>query len=363
MPLVAHSDLPTFERLRDEGHFVLPADRAKDQDIRGLHVGLLNMMPDAALEATERQFFRLLSSSNSISQFFMHPFTLPEIPRGRQALAHIEKHYESFDTIREQGLDALIISGANVTQPDLEKEVFWEPLVRVIDWSMNSVTSTLCSCLATHAVMQFRYDEKRRNLDEKMWGVFDHQVCDRSHPLVHDINTLLRVPHSRFNEMTREQFEAAGLHVLIEGDVPGVQLAVSPDGFRMVFFQGHPEYDAISLMKEYKREVGLYVQNKRTTYPPYPAGYFDAFVQALLSEYQQKVMAHVSQGSSLAVFPEQKIIDHMHNTWHDSGVTVVGNWIGLVYQLTHVERARPFMDGVDLSNPLGWEKLAQQGAA
>jgi homoserine O-succinyltransferase len=87
------------------------------------------------------------------------------------------------------------------------------------------------------------------------------------------------------------------------------------------------------------------------------------FVQALLSEYQQKVMAHVSHGSSLAVFPEQKIIDHMHNTWHDSGVTVVGNWIGLVYQLTHVERTRPFMDGVDLSNPLGWETLAQQGAA
>ncbi|MBX2884205.1 MAG: homoserine O-succinyltransferase [Granulosicoccus sp.] len=357
MPLVAHSDLPTFKRLQDEGNFVLSVDRARDQDIRGLHVGLLNMMPDAALEATERQFLRLIGSSNPISQFFVHPFTLPEIPRGRQATAHIEKYYENWETIQEEGLDALIITGANVTEPDLAKEVFWQPLIDVIDWAENNITSTLCSCLATHAVMQFRYNEKRLGLDEKMWGVFDHDVVDRSHPLVQDINTRLQVPHSRFNVVERSQFERAGLHVLIEGDVPGVQLAVSPDGFRVVFFQGHPEYDRISLMKEYKREVGLYLNKSRDTYPPFPQGYFDSFSQALLTEYASLVQQSLKEGKTPPVFPEEQLVKRLHNTWHDSGEAVVGNWIGLVYQLTHAERKLPYMEGIDLKNPLDWRKL------
>jgi len=353
MPLVAHCKLPTFERLKKEGHFILPEDRARDQDIRGLHVGLLNMMPDAALEATERQFFRLVGSSNPISQFFIHPFTLPEIPRGQQAGQHIANYYESWQSIQDAGLDALIISGANVTEPDLAREVFWDPLIEVIDWAEKNVTSTLCSCLATHAVMQFRYNERRSGLAEKMWGVFDHAVVDRSHPLVHDTNTLMHVPHSRFNEVTREQFDRAGLHVY----TPGVQLAVSPDGFSMVFFQGHPEYDQISLLKEYKREVGLFIESKRDTYPPFPAGYFDLFSTVLLDEYEAQVREHRQRGLAPPTFPEALIQPKLHNTWHDSGEAVVGNWIGLVYQLTHAQRKQQFMDGVDRNNPLQWDKL------
>lgn len=358
MPLVAHIDLPTFRRLQQDGNFVLSVDRARDQDIRGLHVGLLNMMPDAALEATERQFFRLIGSSNPISQFFVHPFTLPAILRGRQAQAHIDKYYENWETIKQEGLDALIITGANVTEPDLAREVFWEPLIDVIDWAQDNITSTLCSCLATHAVMQFRYGEKRKGLKEKMWGVFDHDVVDRSHPLVHDINTRMQVPHSRFNVVNRSQFERAGLHVLIEGEVPGVQLAVSPDGFRMVFFQGHPEYDQISLLKEYKREVGLYINQLRDSYPPVPQGYFDEFSKALLAEYSSLVIRSTENDLKPPVFPEPQLLKRLHNTWHDSGEAVVGNWIGLVYQLTHAQRNIPFMEGVDLDNPLAWKKLS-----
>ena len=127
MPLVAHRELPTYDRLRQEGHRILTPERAHSQDIRALHIGLLNMMPDAALSATERQFFRLVSSSNTISQFYMHPFTLPQIERGASARAHIDQYYEPLEKIREQGLDALIISGANITQPNLAEEVFWDP--------------------------------------------------------------------------------------------------------------------------------------------------------------------------------------------------------------------------------------------
>lgn len=358
MPLVSHNDLPTFERLRREGHVVLTPERAREQDIRALHIGLLNMMPDAAMGATERQFYRLIGSSNPISQFYLYPFTLPEIPRSQGAKDYVKTYYTSFETLQEHGLDALIITGANVTEPDLSREVYWDPLVKVIDWAEHNVTSTLCSCLSTHAVMQYQYNTQREPLQHKAWGVFQHQVVDNSHPLVHDINTRLAVPHSRFNRVSRERFEAAGLHVLIDGDA-GVQMAVSADGIRQVFFQGHPEYDQISLLKEYKREIGRYIAGESTTYPPYPANYFDAFTQAVFDEYQQRVQQYLDDGQSTAlpVFPEQQVLPHLDNTWHDSGEAVVGNWLGCVYQLTHADRRIPYMDNIAHQNPLGWSKL------
>ena len=132
MPLIAHSDLPTFSRLEQMGMTVLTPDRATKQDFRELHVGLLNMMPDAAIEATERQFFRLVGQSSQIAQFYIHPFTLKEIERGEKARLHIEKFYEDFEQIQDEGLDALIITGANVSQPDLTLEPFWEPLKKIV---------------------------------------------------------------------------------------------------------------------------------------------------------------------------------------------------------------------------------------
>lgn len=354
MPLVAHNALPTYERLRREGNRVLSPERAASQDIRTLHVGLLNMMPDAALEATERQFFRLVGSSNPISQFHVHPFTLDAIPRSPAAAEHIRRHYEPFETIRELGLDALIVSGANVTQPDLSAEVFWEPLRRVIDWADENVTSTLCSCLATHAVMLARHGVRRRPLLEKRWGVFRHEVTHQDHPLVADLNTRMQVPHSRFNDIPRADFEAAGLHVLVEGDQPGVQIAVSPDGLRTVFLQGHPEYDRISLMKEYKREVGLFIDGRRACYPPLPEHYFDERAAAVLAEYGRRVETALASAANPPPFPEALVRGRLHNTWHDSGEALIGNWIGLVYQITHAERTRPFMAGVDREDPLGW---------
>src|SRR5210317_509467 len=117
MPLVAHNQLPSFIRLQGEGIKVLEPDAAKHQDIRELHIGLLNMMPDAALQATERQFIHLVGSSNPIAQFFVYPFSLPELNRGEIAEAHIREHYFEFDALAEQGLDALIITGANVIEP------------------------------------------------------------------------------------------------------------------------------------------------------------------------------------------------------------------------------------------------------
>jgi len=237
MPLVAHNQLPSFNRLRGEGIKVLSPDAAKHQDIRELHIGLLNMMPDAALAATERQFFRLIGESNPIAQFYVHPFTLKELPRSDKAQLHIDQYYETFEAIKKQGLDALIITGVNVIGPELSNQTFWKPLIEVADWAHENVTSTLCSCLTTHALLEFRYSQKRTPRAQKKWGVFMHRVTDLSHPLVADVNTLFDVPYSRWNNISRQQFEQAGLKVLAVGSGDSVHLATSEDGFRTVFFQ------------------------------------------------------------------------------------------------------------------------------
>lgn len=353
MPLVAHTDLPTFERLREEGETILPRDFALKQEIRELHIGLLNMMPDAALSATERQFFRLIGESNQIAQFYLHPFTLEELKRGKEGQAHIDKYYESFDSIKEKGLDALIITGANVSGPDLHTQPFWLPLIEVIDWAYDNVTSTLCSCLATHAVMEFRYAQKRRPLGFKRWGVYSHRVVDRKHPLVTGVNTRFDVPHSRFNQIDQSQFEQSGLHVLVESDEAGVHLAVSEDLFRLVFFQGHPEYDVISLLKEYKREVILYAQGERDDYPPFPQHYFRPQSEAILAEHQEQVDRALQHGSELPALPESLVLPYLDNTWHDTAEAVINNWLGKVYQLTNIDRKKPFREGVDPIDPLG----------
>ena len=353
MPLVAYCNLPTFERLKDEGQTVLTPRRATRQDIRELHIGLLNMLPATALEATERQCFRLIGSSNQIAQFYVHPFTVEELERGEKAREHIAQHYETYETIQENGLDALIITGANLTQPDLSAEPFWKPLIDVIRWASDNVTSTFCSCLATHAVLQSEHGRSRSRLREKRWGVYSHRVVDRAHPLVADVNTLFDTPHSRFNEMTRADFTESGLHVLAESEDAGVHLAVSRDGFRRVFAQGHPEYDTISLLKEYKREVTRFERGERESYPPFPENYFSPKKRAILLEYQSKLKRALDAGATPPEFPEELIAATLDNTWHDTGAAIVDKWVGKVYEITHQDRKTPFMDGVDPDDPLG----------
>ncbi len=353
MPLVAHNDLPTFERLRAEGQLILDPDRAIQQDIRELHIGLLNMMPDAALAATERQFFRLVGQSNQIAQFYVHPFTLLGLERSASAQEYIRHYYEPFEQIRAEGLDALIVTGANVTGQDLADEPFWRPLIEVIDWASEHVASILCSCLATHAVLQFRYGQRRCPLPDKRWGVFAHRVVNRSHPLVATVNTLFDVPHSRFNEIRRAQFDAAGLPVLVESEEAGVHLATSTDGLRLVLFQGHPEYDTISLLKEYKREVNRFAIGERIDYPPFPEHYVPLREQAILEEHRERVLKALDRGRNPPDLPEALIAPRLDNTWHDTAEGVVGNWMGLIYLVTHHNRKVAYMDHIDPADPLG----------
>ncbi|WP_428355216.1 homoserine O-succinyltransferase MetA [Methyloprofundus sp.] len=353
MPLVAHTQLPTFQRLQEEGEDILNPDRATHQHIRELHIGFLNIMPDAALEATERQFFRLIGACNQIAQFHVHPFTIKGLPRGAEAQTHIDQYYETFEQLKQDGLDALIISGANVTHEHLQDEDFWQPLTEVFEWAKQNVTSTLCSCLATHALIQYCYGIERTRLPAKRWGVYAHKVIDRKHPLIAEINTRFDVPHSRFNEVFQQDLQQHGVKTLVSSSEAGVHLAVSPDGFRIVYFQGHPEYDAISLMKEYKREVMRFINQQTEHYPPFPEHYFNAEIQAVFNTFAEQVKNTQKNNQPAPLFPEQDIEALLDNTWRDTARAVFNNWLGKVYQITNQDRRLPFMQGINPDNPLG----------
>jgi homoserine O-succinyltransferase len=351
MPLVRNSRLPTFTRLKHEGRIVLEPERVSAQEIRELHIGFLNMMPDAALEATERQFFRLIGESNAIVQIHIHPFTLPVIPRSAETQAYLDTHYETIDQIKADGLDALVITGANAEHgvQDRKNDQYWEPLKDILEWANDNVTSTLCSCLSSHAALTYLYGEPPQWREDKRWGVFRHKVLDSSHPILRGMNTSFDVPHSRNSEISRSQFEKAGMRVLVESPDVGVHMATSADGFRLICFQGHPEYDMFSLLKEYRREVARFISGTRSDYPPFPDNYFSDAAKTIAADYKQAIL----NGQMELEFPEHDIAAQLENTWTDSARSAIATWIGLVYQTTHVDRKKPFMDGIDPENPLG----------
>ncbi len=352
MPLVAHSSLPSFQRLTHDGLSVLSSDQASAQEMRALHIGFLNMMPDAALQATERQFLRLIGACNRIVQFYVHPFTIPGVDRIGPAKAHVEAHYEDFNDLASEGLDALIITGANVTEADITNEGFFRPMTDVMDWATDNVCSVFCSCLSSHGAFKHFHGIDRTHLDEKQWGVYSHRVAPNVHPLFAGTNTRFDVPHSRFNDVPQATMQAAGLRTIATSEEAGVLAATSPDGWRYIYFQGHPEYDASSLLKEYKREVNRFINNERHDYPPFPEHYFRSAAAAALDTFRADLERALARGNPLPEFPENAVSPLIDNTWADTAKAVFNNWLGLVYQLTDVDRRVPFMRGIDPRNPL-----------
>ena len=273
------------------------------------------------------------------------------MPRSDATQAYITQHYEDIATIYADGLDALIITGANVANPRLEQEPFYRPLTEVIGWANQNVTSVLCSCLSTHALMKFLHQIDRVPLPRKQWGVYSHRVVAPQHPLLRGINTRFDVPHSRYNAITRAQFEEAGLSILIESAEAGVHAAVSDDQFRRIYFQGHPEYDANSLLKEYKREV-LRHFNGEGDLPPFPEHYVSPEAATVITRHLETSHRAHTTGAPLPEFPEADVAAFLDNTWADTARAIFDNWLGLVYQLTNLDRRRPFMDGIDPRRPL-----------
>lgn len=333
MPLVEHSALPIFCNLRRQGVTVLRSEDAQGQKMRAVRVGLLNMMPDAAFQVTEQQFIRLVGGSTHAALFYVHPFTVEGLSRSDVSRAYIAQHYENMASIYAGGLDALIITGTNVANPDLDQAPFYEPMTEVIGWASRNVTSVLCSCLATHAVLRFLHQVVRTPLPRKRWGVYSHEVVAPQHPLMHGLPPRFDVPHSRYNDIGREQFQEAGLSILIESAEAGVHAAVSADDFRRVYLQGHPEYDVNSLLKEYKREVLRHFSGERDL-PAFPEHYISGEAASRITDYLEEARTAHDAGTLLPAFPEAAVAPFLDNTWEAAGQMFIDNWLGLVLQLT-----------------------------
>ena len=254
-----------------------------------LEVGLLNNMPDGALAATERQYVRLFQAAGGERLVRLHFFSLPTVTRSAEAKARLDETYHEIEKLKQTGLDGLIVTGAEPKTELLQQEPYWPELAEVIDWARDNTTSTIWSCLAAHAAVLHLDGIARRRLPAKCSGVFASTKADE-HPLTDGLRWPLRIFHSRLNDLAEADLVTKGYRILTRAPGAGVDIFVKPYGSMFVFFQGHPEYDPLSLRGEYLRDVGRFLSGAQENYPAAPAGYFDPDTSAALDDLHLRAL-------------------------------------------------------------------------
>ena len=264
MPIRIPDALPATETLKGENIFVMTEFRAIHQDIRPLHVLILNLMPTKI--ATETQIMRKLS--NTPLQIEVELMRTKSHEATHVAASHLETFYRTFDEVRDRHYDGLIITGAPVEQMPFEQVDYWPELCDIMAWSTTHVHSTLHICWGAQAGLYFHYGIDKHDLPKKASGVFEHRLVKPSSPLVRGLDDRFFAVHSRNTEVRREDVEAVPeLEVIAVSDEVGLYIVKSTDSRRFFVF-GHPEYDADTLKLEYERDV------KRGIDPEIPENYF-----------------------------------------------------------------------------------------
>ena len=302
----------------------------------GIVIGLLNNMPDPALEATELQFGGLLGAAAGSHTLLLRFSSLPELPRGPAAQARIDSDYWPLEELLAQRPDALIVTGTEPRTPVLEEEPYWERLARLIEWAESYTASTIWSCLAAHAVAQALHGVRRRRLPEKRFGVFGHRMR-AGHPLLEGLREPLLTPHSRWNELPVDTLAAAGFSVLSSSVETGADLFVLARRSLFVCFQGHPEYEPATLLKEYRRDVGRYLRGEQPQWPTLPHGYFTQEALQLIEGYRLRV-GSARDPELLADFPMAALVAGLEALWRPGSVAIYRNW--LKYVAAAKERTR-----------------------
>jgi homoserine O-succinyltransferase/O-acetyltransferase len=247
-----------------------------------LVIGLVNNMPDGALQATERQFEGLLIEAAGGAGVSLRYLSLPEVERGEHARAHMRGRYAHIDRLPAAGVDGLIVTGVEPQAVRLDDEPYWRSLTRVVDWSRAAEVSTVWSCLAAHAAVLHLDRVERSRLPAKRSGVFA-STPDRRHALL--TNTPAPIaPHSRLNELVESDLVSAGYQILTRSPEIGVDAFMKPGPALALFFEGHPEYAAETLLGEYLRDVGRFLRGEREVHPAAPSGYFDDTTLSMLEE-------------------------------------------------------------------------------
>ncbi|MBP3962233.1 homoserine O-acetyltransferase MetA [Paenibacillus lignilyticus] len=265
MPIKVPDQLPAKDVLTDENIFLMDESVAYHQDIRPLRIAILNLMPTK--ETTETQLLRLIGNTPlQVEVVLLHPRTHTSKNTSSE---HLESFYKTFEDIKHEYYDGLVITGAPVETLPFEEVNYWEELKDIMDWSARRVTSTFHICWGAQAGLYHHYGIPKYELPDKVFGVFPHTVEKRNVPLVRGFDELFLVPQSRHTEVRREDIANIGdLDILSESPDAGVYLVASKDG-RQVFVTGHSEYDPLSLKAEYDRDVakGMDIALPKNYYP------------------------------------------------------------------------------------------------
>ena len=250
MPVNIPRDLPARTTLEAENVFVMIDERATHQDIRPLRIAIDNLMPTKI--ATETHLLRLLGNTPLQLEITLLHMGSHE-PRNTPA-GHLDAFYATFDEVREETFDGLVITGAPVELLPFEEVDYWDELVGLLEWSRTHVYSTMHVCWGAQAALYHHYGVPKRELPAKLFGVFDHEVLAPRHRLLSGFDEAFRAPHSRYTETPAAAVAAVpGIEVLVTSPEAGLYLAASTDG-RQVFVTGHPEYDPETLHMEFVRD-------------------------------------------------------------------------------------------------------------
>ncbi len=250
MPIKIPNELPAVQTLADEHIFVITENRAVTQDIRPLRILLLNLMPTKIV--TETQFSRLLG--NSPLQVELTLLQMATHQSKNTSAEHLLMFYRTFDEIRREKFDGMIITGAPVEQMPFEEVGYWDELCTIMDWSRRHVHSTLHICWGAQAGLYYHYGIKKYPLEKKLFGVFPHVVENQDNTLMRGFDDVFYAPHSRHTTIRREDVEAVDeLTIMASSPLAGIY-AIESEKYNQVFITGHSEYDPDTLEKEYLRD-------------------------------------------------------------------------------------------------------------
>ncbi len=251
MPIKIPDNLPANQILNSENIFVMTEERAFHQDIRPLNIVILNLMPTKIV--TETQLLRLLGNSPlqvDISLLKTQTHKSKNTPE-----EHLVKFYNTFEEIKEQKFDGMIITGAPVEDMEFEEVNYWDELKEIMEWSKHNVYSTLHICWGAQAGLYYHYGINKYPLKEKMFGVYSHTSNMSNVKLIQGFDDEYYVPHSRHTEVRKEEIgKVKELQILSESKESGVYIVATEDG-RQIFVTGHSEYDPLTLKNEYERDI------------------------------------------------------------------------------------------------------------
>ena len=264
MPIKIQSDLPAKAALEEENIFVMDENRAISQNIRPLEIIVLNLMP--IKQDTELQLLRGLS--NTPLQIDVTFLQMSSHVSKNTSASHIKKFYQTFEEIKNNNYDGMIITGAPVEKLEFEEVNYWDELITVMEWSKKHVTSTIHICWGAQAGLYYHYGIKKELLPKKLSGVYKHRVMNRKEPLVRGFDDVFMAPHSRYTQASRQQIlDNPRLKVLADSDEAGIYIVLG-DGGKEIFVMGHPEYDRLTLDQEYKRDIDKGIE------PDLPVNYY-----------------------------------------------------------------------------------------